>query len=44
MLLAAFPDVDAGPLAEVLGQAMTAAHLAGRAMVAAEAEGADGGV
>ncbi len=43
MLLAAFPDVDAGPLAEVLGQAMTAAHLAGRAMVAAEAEGADGG-
>jgi phage gp29-like protein len=41
MLLAAFPDLDTAPLAEVLGQAMTAAHLAGRVEVGLEA-GEDG--
>ena len=38
MIVAGFGDVDAGPLAEVLGQAMLAAHLGGRVAVLAEEE------
>lgn len=34
MLLAGFPEIDAGPLAEALGRGMTVAHLTGRAAVA----------
>jgi phage gp29-like protein len=39
MMLAAFPDLDAGGLAEVLALAMLSAHLGGRAMVDAESNG-----
>lgn len=39
MLLAAFPRIDAAPLAAALGRGLVAAHLAGRAAVAEESDG-----
>lgn len=39
MLLAAFPRIDAGPLAAALGRGILAAHLAGRAAVQEDSGG-----